>query len=117
MPKEAPKFEFIVVHGTVSGTKLGDSIELTQEQADHINEGGKMLRRFDEPEEERQRKVTVTRSGEKVGGKKKVDARGTVVSTEADGGPEDELEEPAPEPAAKPVKAPRAPAAKKKAGG
>lgn len=112
MPKEAPKLEFIVCHGSVSGKKLGESIELTQEEADHINAGGRMLRRSDEPEEERQRNVTVTRSGEKVGGKKKVDARGTVVSTEADGGPEDELEEPAPEPA-KPAKAP----AKKKGGG
>lgn len=101
--------KFIVVHGSVSGKKVGESIELEQAEVDHINAGGKMLRGINEPEEERKRSVLVTRSGEQVGKKVKVDARGTVISTEADGGPEDEIEEPA----AKPAK----PAAKKKGGG
>lgn len=114
---------FIVVHGSVSGKQIGEPIELTQEQADHINESGKMLRHEDEEEEPKQRADTGTRIG--LDGKKKlVKLSGKVIDTTADA--DAELEEPAPDeepeeapkPAAKPAAAKKAPkpAAKKKGG-
>lgn len=100
---------FIVVHGSVSGTTVGESVELTQDQADHINSSGKMLRGEDEEEEPRKRAKTATRVG--LDGKPKtVEMQGTVIDSTADAEPIDDAPEaPAPKPAKK--------AAAKKKGG
>lgn len=75
--------KFFVVHGSVSGKKVGQSLELSQAEADHINSSGKMLRREDEPEEPRKGARTGLRVG--LDGKEKVaKLDGNVVSTEAD---------------------------------
>lgn len=87
--------KFIVCHGSVSGKKIGESITLTQEAADHINSSGKMLRAEDEEPAPKKRVDTGLRTDLK-GKEKTVKLDGTVVSTEADE-ESAQLEEPAPE--------------------
>ena len=73
---------YYVVHGSVSGRQVGEAIELTKEQADHINSSGKMLRAADEKEQPKQRTTTLVRSG--LEGTKTVRLSGTVVGSEPD---------------------------------
>lgn len=105
MAKQAAVLTFIVVHGSVSGKKVGEEVQLTQEAADHLNSSGKMVRREDEPEEPRVRAETGVRVG--LDGKKKtVKLQGDVLSKSADAEPFEatpDAEEPAED--AKPKKA------------
>ncbi len=77
---------FIVDHGSVSGVPMGGTIELTQEQADHINSSGKMLRLEGEEKEPRQRAKVGKRIG--LDGKTKtVELDGKVIDSAVDGEP------------------------------
>lgn len=115
MAKQAAVLTFIVVHGSVSGKKVGEEIELTQEQADHLNSSGKILRGIDEPEAPRERAETGVRVG--LDGKKKtVKLQGDVIDKKADA----EAFEPGPdvnEPAEEEEKKPAKKTSKKKGGG
>lgn len=119
MAKQAAVLTFIVVHGSISGKKVGESVEMTQEDADHINSSGKMLRREDEPEEGRERAESGTRVGLD-GKKREVKLQGKVIETTADTEPFEEPGAPAEEEPTTPVRVKKLPgtkAKKPKAGG
>lgn len=110
--------KFIVCHGSVSGVPMGGSITCSQEQADHINSSGKMLRAEGEESEPRLRAKTGTRIG--LDGKTKtVQLDGKVISSAPDGEPLNEVDEPEAEeveeaPAEKPAAKKATPSRKKK---